>query len=208
VQQQERQQRALPRTGDRDGLRAGTDLERADDAELDSLDPPTLPEPLRGRYGAAIRLAQRPCQRRRRRPDDRRHGMFTTSSIKRPVVLGLALAALGASTAAAREADAPIVRAEPAAAQLSQDLRSPDAVTGQGTQQRLAPPRTEGMGVQPAVASAQAPAPVEATPLTTSGGGSDIDWLAIAIGGCAVLALGLAGAAVRSHRSHTPASTP
>jgi hypothetical protein len=138
--------------------------------------------------------------------------MFTTPRIARPVVLALAVASLAAGPAAAREADAPIVRDTPTAAvqqSESQDLRAADGADRVDAQQ-AAPPRTEGMGVQPvpAPSTPQLHSQPAATPLTTRVDSGGIDWLSVLVGACGVLALGLAAAALRSHRSRTPVGTP
>jgi hypothetical protein len=142
--------------------------------------------------------------------------MFTTTSMIRTVVLGVALASLTASSAVAQSQDLRSPDAAESAVQRPQDLRSPDAAAAEGTQQRPAPARMEGMGVQPVrtpAASEPASAPTSqasAASLTTATDSSGIDWLAVVIGGCAVLAVGLAAAAMRSyrHRSHTPLGNP
>jgi hypothetical protein len=138
--------------------------------------------------------------------------MFTTSRITRPVVLALAAASLAAGPAAAREADAPIVRDTPAAVQSSesQDLRAPDGADRVDAQQQSTPPRTEGMGVQPvpAPSTPRLHSQPAATPLTTRVDSGGIDWLSVLVGACGVLALGLAAAALRSHRSRMPVGTP
>jgi hypothetical protein len=147
------------------------------------------------------------------RPERKLVHMFTTSRITRPVVLALAAASLAAGPAAAREADAPIIRDTPAATAQqpeSQDLRAPDGADRVDARQQAAPPRTEGMGVQPVPAPStpqRHPQPA-ATPLTTRVDSGGIDWLAVLVGACGVLALGLGAAAIRSHRSRMPVGTP
>jgi hypothetical protein len=137
--------------------------------------------------------------------------MSITSNIRRVAVVAGALAALTTSVATAREADQPIVRSDPATTvSKAQDLRSPDVVGATQIQRRSTPARTEGMGVQPvpaAVASQPdavepAPAASAAAPLATSDDSGGMDWLAFAIGGFAVLAVGLAGGALWSRHAH------
>jgi hypothetical protein len=135
--------------------------------------------------------------------------MFTSSQLSRSVAVAVAVASLGAGTAVARPADDAVVLSSGpvVSARAADDLRSPDAVDAAGRVAVSPPARHEGLGVTPA-----APAPVvtdvPAAPLTVAENPSGIDWLSVAIGASALLALLLTGALLRAHHPRVPRVRP
>jgi hypothetical protein len=113
--------------------------------------------------------------------------MIGSKSVRRALLLTTALAACAAPNAAARVADAPVHGAN---------------VTTLTTHQG-APPRVDGIGVQPSHRTS-----VPAVPLTQPSHGGGFDWRSAAIGVAALLSLALLSAAawttVRGRRATSP----
>jgi hypothetical protein len=126
--------------------------------------------------------------------------MLKTTQLARTVVIAIAVASLGASAAFARPGDLPLR----SATQAHEYVQGITALTPErlaaafGTDQvgRRTPPRVESMGVHPAN-----PTPVEpatpAVPLTRANDTGGIDWLSVAFGASAILALLLIVAVIR-----------
>jgi hypothetical protein len=114
--------------------------------------------------------------------------MPTSSPFTRSAVIAATVIALGASPAVARQADLPVDQAP--------------AVAAAHHSRQWTQPRTEGIGVRP-VEQPVAASPVTAEPLTQAPHASNgTDWLLIAIGSTAVLALLLAVAVLPTRWLH------
>jgi hypothetical protein len=127
--------------------------------------------------------------------------MVKPIQLTRAAVSAIAVASLAASTAFARPGDLPL---RPAATQAQEYVQGISALTPEqlagafGTDQvgRRTPPRVESMGVHPANPTPVAPA-TPAVPLTRANDTGGIDWLSVAFGASAILALLLIVAVIR-----------
>ena len=115
--------------------------------------------------------------------------MPKSSPFTRAAVVAATVVSLGAGPAVARQADIP--------------LRPKAAVVAHHSPQ-WSQPRTDGIGIRPALQPVASPAPAPAVPLTQAPHASNgADWLLITIGSSTLVALLLAMAVARTNRAWT-----
>lgn len=135
--------------------------------------------------------------------------MLTSSQLSRSVAVAVAVASLGTGTALARPADDSVATSSGAVVStpVGDDLRSPDAIDAASGVSVSAPARHDGLGVTP-VAPAPVVRDVPAASLTVADDTGGIDWLSVAVGASALLALLLTGALLRAHHPRMPHVRP